>query len=63
MNDSLFPANTAVAVKIDKLVRITDKRLMSERMSSRMVRCASVMEPGLFIGWQMFVPVKGSFDL
>lgn len=63
MNDGFFPADTAAAVKIDKLVRLTDKRPMSERMSSRMVRCASVMGPGAFIGWQMLVPAKGLVGL
>lgn len=54
-----FPANTQSVVYIDKLIRSGDKRLLSERMSSRMVRCASLMEKGDFLGWQMHVPTKG----
>ncbi len=59
MNIKNYPANTETVVKIDKLVRVADKRLLSERMSSRMVQCASVLDAGGHIGWQMIVPVKG----
>ena len=54
-----FPENTQSAVYIDKLIISKDKRLLSERMSSRMVRSASVMDKGDHVGWQMFVPTKG----
>ncbi len=54
-----FPENTHSAVNIDKLIISGDKRLLSERMSSRMVRCASVMDKDDYTGWQMFVPTKG----
>ena len=54
-----FPENTHSAVNIDKLIISGDKRLLSERMSSRMVRCASVMDKYDYTGWQMFVPTKG----
>ena len=54
-----FPENTQSAANIDSLIISSDKRLLSERMSSRMVRCASVMEKNDFIGWQMSVPTKG----
>ena len=60
MNKSLFPDNTAVSVKLDSLIRITEKRRLPERMSSRMVKCASVLENDGFIGWQMIVPTKGT---
>ena len=59
MNHSFFPDNTVAAVKIDKLIKIADKRLLSERMSSRMVKCASVLDKDAFLGWQMVVPEKG----
>ena len=59
MNMAYFPKNTAVAVKVEKLFKVTDKRLFSERMSSRMVKCASVLDIGSHIGWQMDIPVRG----
>lgn len=60
MNNILYPENTAVSVKLDGLVKITGRRLLSEMMSSRMVKCASAMGMGGFIGWQMEVPAKGT---
>ena len=59
MKKTDFPENTQSAVYIDKLIISKDKRLLSERMSSRMVRSASVMDKGDYVGWQMFVPTKG----
>ena len=59
MNMAFFPKNTVAAVKVEKLFKVTDKRLLSERMSSRMVKCASVLDMGAHIGWQMDVPVRG----
>ena len=59
MNMAFFPKNTVAAVKVEKLFKVTDKRLLSERMSSRMVKCISVLDMGAHIGWQMDVPVRG----
>ena len=59
MNMAFFPKNTVAAVKVEKLFKVTDKRLLSERMSSRMVKCTSVLDMGAHIGWQMDVPVRG----
>ena len=59
MDNTLFPGNTKVVIKIDKLIKVRDKRLLSERLSSRMVKCASVLEKRDYIGWQMVVPIKG----
>lgn len=57
-----YPENTAIAIKVEKLIRIDENRLSSEKMSSRMVKCASLLEPGTYLGWQMLIPVKGLVD-
>lgn len=54
-----YPMGTAIAVKFEKLIRREKPLPLSERMSSRMIRCASVLKEGEFLGWQMMVPVKG----
>ncbi len=59
MNKMNFPDHTAIVVGIDKLIRKSDKWALTERMSSRMVQCASVLDSDGFIGWQMYTPVKG----
>lgn len=63
--NSNFPIGITAAVKIDKLYKVkdSDKRLLSERLSSRMVKSASVLSDGEFIGWQMSVPVKGIVNM
>ncbi|MCR5530874.1 MAG: DUF87 domain-containing protein [Lachnospiraceae bacterium] len=60
-----FPERVTSAICLDKLFRIKgdDKRLLSDRMSSRIVRCASVLSEGGFIGWQMIVPTKGLISM
>ena len=59
--NKLFPKNTESAIKMDRIFRIgeTNKKVLSERMSSRMVKCASVLREGEFLGWEMIVPQKG----
>lgn len=57
----LFPDGTETAVKLNKLYR-TDKkerRFLSEFMSTRMVKCASVLDGNEYVGWQLIVPQKG----
>lgn len=54
-----YPQNTARVLQLDKLVRHEEETRFSERMSSRMVRCASVLERTGCVGWQMDVPAKG----
>lgn len=54
-----LPLNTTAAVRLEKLIRPDGKRPLSERLSSRLVRCAAVLAPGEFVGWQMTVPTKG----
>ena len=62
-NKGYFPEKTAVSIKLEKLIKTDGKRLLSERMSSRMVKCASSLETGEYIGWQMAVPVKGRVSI
>ena len=54
-----YPRNTEVVIRLDKLIKITEKRALSDIMSTRMVKCASVLDKDEFVGWQMMVPVKG----
>ena len=59
-----MPANgyleaTAFVVRLDRLVRHEKDPLFPDHMSSRMVKCASVLDQGEHIGWQMEVPVRG----
>ena len=54
-----YPNDTTASIKLASLIKLTDKRLLSEKMSSRMIKCASVMGRDGFIGWQMVVPTKG----
>ncbi len=60
MNQSLYPDNTTISIIIDSLAKVTGEKTLSEKMSSRMVKCASVLGDGGFVGWQMIVPVKGT---
>lgn len=59
--NTLFPSRTKTVIKLDKLIKVDEKekKLLSERMSSRMVKCASVLREGQFLGWQVAVPMKG----
>lgn len=63
INTAHYPDNSATAIKLDKLIKITDKRFFHERLSSRMVKCASVLAPDEFLGWQMTVPRKGRITI
>lgn len=51
--------NTAQVFRINKLICQEEGVLFSERMSSRMVQCASALDEHGHIGWQLEVPVKG----
>ena len=57
----IFPVRTGTVVRLNQLFRVNekDKRLFSERMFSRMVRCASVLQSQDYLGWQAIIPVKG----
>ena len=59
MKSNYYPNNTAVAVRLESLIKSEGKKLLSERMSSRMVKCASVMNEESFVGWQIEIPTKG----
>lgn len=54
-----YPAQTVIWRRIDRLILSEGKRLPSERMATRMVKCASALGPGGFLGWQMLVAPKG----
>lgn len=60
---NLFPKNTSVTVKLDKLIRQGEKAEISEMMSARMAKCVSSMNENEFIGWQMNVYTKGLTDM
>lgn len=63
MNSKGYPKGTKIAIKIDRLIKDTGRRSLSEKMSSRMVRCASVLSQGEYAGWQMIVPTKGLLEI
>ena len=49
------PEEAVAVLRLDRLI-LRDQLPLSERMSSRMVKCASVVGPSEFLGWQMTVP-------
>lgn len=56
---SVYLKSTASAISLDKLIRHEKGPLFPDRMSSRMVKCASALDMGEYAGWQMEVPVRG----
>ena len=48
---------------LSKLIKREEELEISERMSSRMVRSASALSEGNFLGWQMYVPVTGLVEM
>lgn len=54
-----FPESTTVRVTLDRLIAREGNRQLSQRLSSRMVKCASVLEREEHLGWQLLVPEKG----
>ena len=61
----MFPERTDTAIKLNQLFKICekDKKLLSERMSSRMIKCASVLHNSDYLGWQISVPAKGLVNM
>lgn len=58
-----YPANTTTAIQLSRLIRHRKSISLPERMSSRMVKCASMLNASEFLGWQMYVPVKGAVEM
>lgn len=56
---SLFPRNTYAAILLEKLIISKKKPELDDRMSSRMVKCAALLNREDFVGWQMAVPTTG----
>lgn len=54
-----YPQNTVCVVSLEALIRRENKIALSERMSTRMVKSAAVLEAGEYIGWQLSIPRKG----
>ena len=59
VSSSCFPFNTDSAISLDKLIIHKEKLDLDERMSSRMVKCAALLNREDFVGWQMIVPLSG----
>lgn len=55
--------DSKVCIRFNKLINSKEKRAFGDRLSSRMVKCASVMQLNEHIGWQMIVPQKGKVDI
>ena len=58
-----YPVNTSNVLKLEKLYVSSDSIKLSDRLSTRMTSCASVLSDRGFLGWQMNVPVKGLADI
>ena len=58
-----YPLKTTVAIGIASLIKHKDRLKLHERMSTRMVKCASVLNRDGFIGWRMRVPKKGLAEM
>ncbi len=59
MNNSIYPVNTAAAVRLEALKKLEGKRHLSDRLSTRLVKIAAALNAGGHIGWQMYLPAKG----
>ncbi|MBR3630433.1 MAG: DUF87 domain-containing protein, partial [Oscillospiraceae bacterium] len=57
--NTLYPLHTETIVRYTQMYQQQAKRHGADRLSTRLVKCASVLEPGEFVGWQMIVPQKG----
>lgn len=58
-----YPLNTKAAIGMETLIKHKEALELHERMSSRMVKCASVLDRNGFIGWNMRVPKKGLAEM
>ena len=56
-------SKSRICIRFDKLLKRPKKHELSDRMSTRMVKCASVMPLNEHIGWEMTVPKKGLVDI
>lgn len=54
-----YPAGTAAAVLLDRLYKAARQPLLSERLSSRLVRGAAGLPEGGWAGWQLLAPRGG----
>lgn len=45
-----YPVNTKIAIGMESLIKHEEPLMLHERMSSRMVKCASVLARNEFIG-------------
>ena len=59
--NNYYPQDTKAAIKLKSLIKGENndekkKLLLAERISTRMVKCASILDEGEHIGWQMYVP-------
>ncbi len=54
---------TALGVKIEKVYKRDKNTRLSDCMSTRMVKCAAMLEQEEYIAWQMDVPKKGKIGI
>ena len=54
-----YPERTEVAVHWPEMIRREEALVMSERLSTRLIKLAAFLPPEEFIGWQMDVPTAG----
>ena len=63
INNDYYPLHTDKIIRCGKIIKRSDKIVLSERLSTRMTRSAAVIPQGEFIGWQIFVPKEGVVDM
>ena len=54
-----FPQHTSASIALRKLILQKKKLDLDDRLSSRMVKCAALLNREDFLGWQMLVPKTG----
>lgn len=57
--NALYPTGTACSIRLEQILLTDKKRTVTDRLSTRLVKCASILDSGEYLGWQMIVPKKG----
>ncbi len=58
-----YPGKTSSVIGFESIINHKEKVVLHERMTSRMVKCASVIPRNQFIGWEIRIPQKGKIDM
>ena len=58
-----YPNKTTKVIAFDSLIRQDKETMVSEYLSTRMVKAANMSVENEFIGWQLIVPKRGPVDV